>query len=82
MDDAAGQVFQQLCVHVKAKGPDATMTRAELRLATGLSEEELMEALRRLRPPGSGQDLLVSFVGGPDKITLGPSWRGQCEARP
>jgi hypothetical protein len=81
MDDAAGQVFQQLCAHVNAKGADATMTRAELQLATGLSKEELMAVLRHLCPPG--QDLQVRFVNSdPDKITLGPSWRGQCEAKP
>ncbi len=79
MNDAAGQVFEQLCVHVKAKGADATMTRAELQLATGLSKEGLMAALRHLHPPGSGQDLQVRFVNGDwDKITLGPSWLGKC----
>jgi hypothetical protein len=80
MDDATREVFERLCAHVKAQGADATMTRAELQLATGLPKEELMAALRYLHPPGSGQDLQVRFVNGDwDKITLGIGWLSMCE---
>lgn len=79
MDAATRKVFEQLCAHVKTRGTDATMTRAELQKAAGLSEQDFMAVLRGLRGPNNDQDTKVRFVGGdPDKITLGIRWSQDC----
>jgi orotidine-5'-phosphate decarboxylase len=79
MDAATRKVFEQLCTHVKTKGTDATMTRAELQKAAGLSEQDFMIVLRGLRGPNNDQDISVCFVEGDwDKLTLGIRWRQDC----
>ncbi len=79
MDDATQKVFDALCAHVKAKGADATMTRAELESATGLSKKGLRDVLVGVCGEKYDQNLKVRFVGrDPDKITLGLRWSQDC----
>jgi hypothetical protein len=51
------------------------MSFGELRLALGVTEADLMKALRVLR---ISDDLRITFTAQ-DRVTLGPSWRGRCE---
>ena len=79
MNAATRKVFEQLCAHVKVKGTDATMTRAELQKAAELSEQDFMAVLRELRGQKNDQDTRVRFIGGDsDKITLGIRWSQDC----
>lgn len=82
LDSATRKVYEQLCAHVRAKGAGATMTQKELRKAAGLSEEDFIAVLRRLRGPQNDQDTRVRFVGGDkDKVTLGIRWSQDCEVK-
>jgi hypothetical protein len=57
-----------------------TMTREELRQATGLDAEILDETLKALREPDAHDDSYVAFEGG--RVILGPVWRAKCRALP
>lgn len=57
------------------QGAGLDMSLAELRLALGATESELLEAVKVAR---FSDDLRVVFTAG-DRVTLGPSWRGRCE---
>ena len=58
-------------------GPGADMSLTELRLALGVTEAQLMEAIKILRLSG---DLFIAFTTRAwDRVTLGPSWRDRCE---
>jgi len=79
MDVATDKVFEKLCANVRANGPGATMTRADLQKATGLSEQDLRDVLVKLGGATGDQNLQVRFVGrNPDKITLGASREQKC----
>jgi hypothetical protein len=51
------------------------MGLAELRLAIGVTEAQLMEAVKVAR---LSDDLYIRFTAK-DRVTLGLSWRGRCE---
>jgi hypothetical protein len=51
------------------------MSLTELRIGLGVTEEQLVEAVKVAR---ISDDLFVAFTA-PDRLTLGPSWRGRCE---
>ena len=75
--EAIGLIFQRLCEAYR-RDPHATMSRQEL--GAGMAEDAFKAALRELRGLGNDQDLRIRFDGGdPDRIALGPSWRGYCE---
>jgi hypothetical protein len=77
VDDVAAAIFERLCDRQRAEGPAASMSLAELRLAIGATEAELMEAVKVLR---FSDDLYIAFPSSTrDRLTLGPSWRGRCE---
>ena len=77
VDDVIAAMFRVLCEHQRAKGPEADMSLAELRLALVVTEAQLMEAVRVLR---LSSDLFLAFTTPAwDRVTLGPSWQGRCE---
>jgi hypothetical protein len=77
VDDVVEAIFRRLCDHQRAKGTRADMSLPELRLALGVTEAQLMEAVRVLRLPS---DLFLAFTTPAwDRVTLGPSWQGRCE---
>ncbi len=78
VDDVVEAIFRRLCVRQRMQGPGEDMSLAELRLALGVTEEQLMEAIKLLRV--SSADLRIAFTTpAQDRVTLGPSWRGRCE---
>jgi hypothetical protein len=77
VDDIAAAIFERLCDRQRAQGPGAAMSLAELRLALGVSDAQLAEAIRVLR---ISDDLYIAFSRRDPGLTLGPSWRGRCEA--
>ena len=78
MDAATRKVFDKLCANARTNGPDATMTRAELQNAAGLSEKDFNDVLRGLRGLYDDQDLKVCYVGSRDTFKLGISWLQKC----
>jgi hypothetical protein len=77
VDDVVEGIFRRLCDHQRAKGTEADMSLAELRLALGVTEAQLNEAVRVLR---LSIDLFIAFTTPAwDRVTLGPSWQGRCE---
>ena len=77
VDDVVEATFRRLCDHQRAKEVGADMSLAELRLALGVTEAQLMEAVRVLR---LSSDLFLAFTTQSwDRVTLGPSWQGRCE---
>lgn len=51
------------------------MSLTEFRLALGVTEAQLMEAVKVAR---LSDDLFIRFTAR-DRVTLGASWRGRCE---
>jgi hypothetical protein len=51
------------------------MSLTELRLALGVTEAQLVEAVKVAR---LSDDLKIAFTTA-GRVTLGPSWRGRCE---
>lgn len=77
VDDVVQALFRVLCDHQRAKGTEADLSLTELRLALGVTEAQLMEAVRVLR---LSSDLFLAFTTRTwDRATLGPSWQGRCE---
>jgi hypothetical protein len=75
IDDVVEAIFRRLCDEQKARGVGADMSLAALRLAIGVTEEQLVDALKVL---GLGDNLRIAFTAQ-DRVTLVPSWRGRCE---
>lgn len=77
VDDVAAAIFRQLCDRQRSEGLGASMTLEELRLAPGVTEAQLMEAVK---VPRLSDDLYIAFTSrARDRVTLGASWRGRCE---
>jgi hypothetical protein len=74
VDDIVEAIFQRLCLRQRHQGSGADMSLAELRLALGVTEAQLVEAVHVLR---LADDLHVAFTAA-DRVTLGASWRGRC----
>jgi hypothetical protein len=75
VDDVVEAIFRRLCDQQRAHGVGADMNLMELRLAIGVTEEQLVDALQVL---GLAADLRIAFTAQ-DRVTLGASWRGRCE---
>ncbi len=75
VDDDVEAIFRRLCDHQRAHGPGAAMSLAELRLALGVTEAQLMDAVKVARL----SDYLFIALTSRDRVTLGVSWRGRCE---
>lgn len=76
VDDVVEGIFQCLCIHeAHGAGPDRSMSLNELRLALGVTEAQLHEALWVLTLSGDDR-IAYPTAGG---VMLGPDWRGRCE---
>lgn len=75
VDGVVEAIFRRLCDHQRAQGVGAAMSLAELRLALGVTEAELIEAVKVAR---ISDDLFLTFTAN-ERVTLGPSWRERCE---
>ncbi len=75
VDDVMEAIFRRLCDQQQAQGVGADMSLAELRLAIGVTEAQLMEAVKVAR---LSDNLYIAFTAR-DRVTLGASWRGRCE---
>ena len=72
-------VFVALCDRfLSTTSVHRTMTREELRQATGLDAEILDETVKALRGPDAHDDSCVAFEG--HRVMLGPVWRAKCRA--
>jgi hypothetical protein len=78
VDDVVEAIFNRLCIRQRHQGVGEDMSLIELRLALGVTEAEIMEAVCVLR---LSSDLFIAFTTRVwDRVTLGPSWRERCEA--
>lgn len=70
-------IFHRLCIHEQdgQNVADRSMGLAELRLALGVTEALLNEALWVLSFPG---DKRIEFPAK-DRVALGAEWRERCE---
>jgi hypothetical protein len=59
VDDVVGAIFRRLCDQQRAHGVGADMSLAELRLALGVTEKQLTEAIQVLR---LSDDLSIAFT--------------------
>ena len=77
VDDVIEAIFQRLCIRQQDALPEAdrSMSLVELRLALGVTEALLNEALWLLTFPG---DKRITYPT-PGHVALGPEWRGRCE---
>jgi hypothetical protein len=77
VDDVVEAIFQRLCIHEQDRKPDAdrSMGLTELRLALGVTEALMNEALWLLTFPG---DKRITYPA-PGYVALGPAWRARCE---
>ena len=70
VDDVVEAIYQRLCLRRRHQGVGADMSLTELRIGLGVTEEQLVEAVKVAR---ISDDLFVAFTA-PDR-----SWRGRCE---
>jgi len=75
VDDVVEAIYRRLCLRQRHQGVGAAMSLTELQLGLGVTEEQLADAVKAAR---ISDDLFVAFTA-PDRLTLGPSWRGRCE---
>jgi hypothetical protein len=78
--DVIEGIFHRLCIHEQDRqnAADRSMGMAELRLALGVTEAQLNEALWVLSFPG---DKRIEYPAQ-DRVALGADWRPRCERRP
>jgi hypothetical protein len=79
VDDVVEAIFQRLCIRQQDSPPDAdrSMSLVELRLALGVTEALLNEALWLLTFP---DDKRITYPA-PGHVALGPEWRERCERK-
>jgi hypothetical protein len=72
VDEVLEAIYQRLCIHAQDSqhAADHSMSLAELRMALGVSEALLNEALWLLSFPG---DKRISLPAK-DRVALGPEW--------
>jgi hypothetical protein len=68
-------IFQRLCIRQADVHADPSMSLDELRLALGVSEALMNEALWVFTFPGDKRTRYPT----PGRVALGPDWRGRCE---
>jgi len=77
VDVVVEALFRRLCLRQRHQGVATDASLAELRLALGVTEKELMEAVRGLR---LSSDLFIAYTTRTwDRVTMGPVWRERCE---
>jgi hypothetical protein len=79
VDDVVEGVYQRLCIRHQdtPAEDDRSMSLTELRLALGVTEALLNEALWLLTFPG---DKRITYPT-PGRVALGPDRRGRCEGQ-
>lgn len=75
VDDVVHAIYERLCLRQRHQGVGADMSLTELRIGLGVTEAELMEAVKAAR---LSDDLYIAFTA-PDRVTLGASWQEPCE---
>jgi hypothetical protein len=77
IDDVVEGLYQRLCIRYQdtRAEDDRSMSLTELRLALGVTEALLNEALWLLTFPGDKR--IVYPTSG--RVALGPDWRERCE---
>jgi hypothetical protein len=77
VDDVVEGVYQRLCIRYQDTPAenDRSMSLTELRLALGVTEALLNEALWLLTFPGDKRIMYPT----PGRVALGPDRRGRCE---
>ena len=78
VDDAVEAIFHRLCIRQQDGQGDPSMGLDELRLALGVSEALMNEALWLLTFPG---DKRIRYPK-PGRVALGPDWLRRCERQP
>jgi hypothetical protein len=77
VDDVVEAIYQRLCLSQRYRGRGADMSLVELRLAVGVTEAQLVEAVKVAR---LSDDRFLTFTTE-GRVTLGPSWRERCEGQ-
>lgn len=79
VDDVVEAIFQRPCIRQQdtPAEADGSMSLVELRLALGVTEALMNEALWLLTFPG---DKRITYPA-PGRVALGPDWRGRCEGQ-
>jgi hypothetical protein len=79
VDDVVEAIFQRLCIRQQDTGPDVdpSMGLPELRLALGVTEALMNEALWLLTFPGDERIVYPT----PGRVALGPDWRERCQGQ-
>ena len=79
VDDVVEGVYQRLCIRYQdtPAEDDRSMSLTELRLALGVTEALLNEALWLLIFPGDKRIMYPT----PGRVALGPDWRGGVRGR-
>jgi hypothetical protein len=75
VDDMIHGIFQRLCIRQSHGGSGMSLT--ELRLALGVTEAQMNEALWVLTFPG---DHRIEYPAK-DRVALGRDWRERCEGQ-
>lgn len=75
VDDVVEAIFRRLCLWQRHQGVGADMSLTELRIGLGVTEEQVVEAVKVAR---LSDDLFIAFTTE-GRVTLGPSWRARCE---
>ena len=77
IDDVVEAIFQRLCIRQRYGDTEAdkSMSLTELRIALGVTDAELKEALWVLSFPGDRRIVYPSK----DRVTLGPDWLERCQ---
>jgi hypothetical protein len=77
VDDVVEGIFQRLCIRERygQDAADRSMGVVELRVALGVTEAQLNEALRVLSFPG---DKRIEYPAK-DRVALGADWRPRCD---
>jgi hypothetical protein len=74
VDDVVEAIFQRLCIR-EQDASDRSMSLTELRLALGVAQALMNEALWLLTFPGDTRIMYPT----PGRVALAPEWRGRCE---
>jgi len=76
-DDVVEAIYQRLCIRRQDGHGDRSMGLDELRLALGVTEALMNEALWLLTFPGGKRIVYPA----PGRVALAPDWRGRCEGQ-
>jgi len=75
VDDLVHAIYERLCLRQRHQGAGADMSFFEVRVALGITEAQLAEAIKVLR---FSEDLKIVFTAA-GRVKLGTTWRARCE---